>query len=247
MAAGVVRRFARGEVAWLERTFRRALEENVEGQALLVEAIEQAVSLGVRGWGGAAAAAGPVADDVWDRWQGRRQLTPEAERWPELLGAADGSDAARLLDEAEALLLDAGAELGMIGAVGGRRARRRLADVGRQSAEAGASLAYVLTSPRPAAAVAEPQPRAVPAEPMRIQPIENAVKVATTGNLAECELLQGLLAESGIPSSWRRAGMDIPELLAAGDRDIFVPATAAEEARAVLAVVIDGSSDAAGR
>ena len=82
---------------------------------------------------------------------------------------------------------------------------------------------------------------------MRIQPIENAVKVATTGNLAECELLQGMLADVGIPSSWRRAGMDIPELLAAGDRDIFVPVSAVEEARVVLAVVTDGSPNADGR
>lgn len=242
----MVRRFARGEVAWLERELRRALEDNHEGQALLLTAVERAVTLGMRGWG-STDFDGLATDDLWGLWQARRQLTPEAERWPELLGAAGGRDAARVLDEAEAVLLDAGAELGMIGALGGRRARRVLADVGRQSAEAGASLAYVLSAPSPAAAASAPPPRAVPAEPMRIQPIENAVKVATAGNLAECELLQGLLAEAGIPSSWRRAGMDIPELLAAGDRDIFVPAAAAEEARVALAVVTDAPSGVDGR
>jgi hypothetical protein len=242
----IVNRFARGEVAWLERELRRALEDNPEGQALLLTAVERAVLLGMRGWG-STDAEGRAADDLWGRWQARRQLTPEAERWPELLGEAGGREAERTLAEAEALLLNVGAELGMTGAVGGRRARRTLADVGRQSAEAGASLAYVLTAPRPAAAPAAPPPRAVPAEPMRIQQVKNAVKVATTGNLAECELLQGMLADAGIPSSWRRAGMDIPELLAAGDRDIFVPPAAAEEARVVLAVVTDASPGVDGR
>lgn len=244
---GIVRRFARGEVAWLEQVLRRALEDNAEGQALLLTAVERAVLLGMRGWG-STDSEGPAADDLWERWQARRQLTPEAERWPELLGEAGGREAARVLDEAEALLLDVGAELGMIGAIGGRRARRILADVGRQSAETGASLAYVLSAPRPvAAATAEPTPRALPAEPMRIQQVKDAVKVATTGNLPECELLQGMLADAGIPSSWRRAGMDLPDLLAAGARDIFVPASAVEEARVVLAVVTDVSPGADGR
>ncbi len=234
--ARMIHRFARGEVAWLETAFRRALEGNADGQALLLTAVERAASLGLEGWGGARLDE-TVTDDLWKRWQARRELTPEAERWPELLGAADGRDAARALDEAEALLLEAGAELGMSGAVGGRRARRAFADVGRQAAEAGASLAYVLTAPRPAPETEPPPPRAVPAEPMRFQPLADAVKVATTGNLTECELLQGLLAEAGIPSTWRRVVMHMPELLAAGERDIFVPASAAEEARIVLATV----------
>jgi nucleotide-binding universal stress UspA family protein len=234
--AQLIRRFARGEVVWLGRWFKRALDENPDGQALLVTAVEHAAWLGLRGWG-TASPDGPVPDDLWQRWQARRELTPEAERWPELLAEAGGRDAERTLGEAEALLLDAGAELGMTGAIGGRRARRALADVGRQSAEAGASLAYVLTAPRPTAASEPPPQRAVAAEPMRFQPVKGAVKVATTGNLAECEMLQGMLAAAGIPSSWHRAVMDIPELLAAGDRDIFVPASAAEEARIVLATV----------
>jgi hypothetical protein len=225
-AAQLIRRFAREEVAWLGRWFKRALDENPDGQALLMAAVEQAAWLGLRGWG-SASPDGPVPDDLWQRWQARRELTPEAERWPELLAESGGRDAERTLGEVEVLLLDAGAELGMTGAIGGRRARRALADVGRQSAEAGASLAYVLTAPRPTAA----------SEPMRFQPVKGAVKVATVGNLAECEMLQGMLAQAGIPSSWRRAVMDIPELLAAGDRDIFVPASAAEEARIVLATV----------
>jgi hypothetical protein len=61
------------------------------------------------------------------------------------------------------------------------------------------------------------------------------VKVAWAGNQAEAELIQGLLLENGIPSSLSRSiGFDVPDFLAAGPRDIFVPAAGADVARELL-------------
>ncbi len=62
------------------------------------------------------------------------------------------------------------------------------------------------------------------------------VKVARAANQPEAELIEGLLLEEGIPSLQRRArGADVPDFLAAGPRDIFVPESAAEAAREALA------------
>jgi hypothetical protein len=62
------------------------------------------------------------------------------------------------------------------------------------------------------------------------------VKVAFARNLAEAQLIQGILLEEGIPSFERRArGFDVPDFLAAGPRDILVPQSAAEAAREMLA------------
>jgi len=62
------------------------------------------------------------------------------------------------------------------------------------------------------------------------------VKVARAANQPEAELIEGLLLEEGIPSLQRRAGgADVPDFLAAGPRDIFVPEAAAEAAREALA------------
>jgi Putative prokaryotic signal transducing protein len=62
------------------------------------------------------------------------------------------------------------------------------------------------------------------------------VKVAFASNLAEAQLIQGILLEEGIPSFERRSrGFDVPDFLAAGPRDILVPDAAAEAARALLA------------
>ncbi|HEX2160841.1 MAG TPA: hypothetical protein VHF88_03375 [Thermoleophilaceae bacterium] len=61
------------------------------------------------------------------------------------------------------------------------------------------------------------------------------IKVGWAGNQAEAELIQGLLLENGIPSSLRRSmGFDVPDFLAAGPRDIYVPASGAEVARGLL-------------
>lgn len=61
------------------------------------------------------------------------------------------------------------------------------------------------------------------------------VRVAGGRNQAEAELIQGLLLEEGVPSILRRtAGFDVPDFLAAGPRDVLVPASGAEAAREVL-------------
>ncbi len=57
-------------------------------------------------------------------------------------------------------------------------------------------------------------------------------RVASARNQAEGELLQGMLLEEGVPSLMRRSGgFDVPDFLAAGPRDILVPASGAEAAR----------------
>jgi hypothetical protein len=62
------------------------------------------------------------------------------------------------------------------------------------------------------------------------------VKVGFARNLAEAELIQGMLLEEGIPSSERRSrGFDVPDFLAGGPRDILVPQAAYEAARQLLA------------
>ena len=62
------------------------------------------------------------------------------------------------------------------------------------------------------------------------------VRVASAGNLAEAEMIQGMLLEEGIPSFQRRSrGFDVPDFLAAGPRDILVPEAGVEAAREVLA------------
>jgi hypothetical protein len=61
------------------------------------------------------------------------------------------------------------------------------------------------------------------------------VRVAGGRNLAEAELIQGILLDQGIPSVQRRMrGFDVPDFLAAGPRDILVPEAAAQEALALL-------------
>jgi hypothetical protein len=61
------------------------------------------------------------------------------------------------------------------------------------------------------------------------------VKVGWASNQAEAELIQGLLLENGVPSTLSRSmGFDVPDFLAAGPRDIFVPASGVEAARELL-------------
>ena len=61
------------------------------------------------------------------------------------------------------------------------------------------------------------------------------VRVAGGRNQAESELIQNLLLEEGVPSTLRRTrGFDVPDFLAAGPRDVLVPASGAETARVVL-------------
>jgi uncharacterized protein YbaR (Trm112 family) len=77
------------------------------------------------------------------------------------------------------------------------------------------------------------------------------VKAGFARNLAEAELIQGILLEEGIPSVQRRTrGFDVPDFLAAGPRDILVPQAAEETARALLTEAGSGEEpvapDAAG-
>ena len=61
------------------------------------------------------------------------------------------------------------------------------------------------------------------------------VRVAGAMNQAEAEFVQGMLLEEGIPSTLRRTrGFDVPDMLAAGPRDVLVPESGVEAARDVL-------------
>jgi hypothetical protein len=72
------------------------------------------------------------------------------------------------------------------------------------------------------------------------------VRVASASNIAEAEMIQGMLLEEGIPSFQRRSrGFDVPDFLAAGPRDIIVPEAGAEAAREVLAQTRIGEEGAA--
>ena len=60
-------------------------------------------------------------------------------------------------------------------------------------------------------------------------------RVIGARNQAEAEFIQGLLLEEGIPSMLQRArGFDVPDFLAAGPRDVLVPASGLSAAREVL-------------
>lgn len=81
------------------------------------------------------------------------------------------------------------------------------------------------------------------ADPVRVQARKvrreyasgELVRVAGGRNQTEAEFIAGLLLEEGIPSLVRRsAGFDVPDYLAAGNRDVLVPASGAEAARDVL-------------
>src|SRR4051794_21104929 len=58
------------------------------------------------------------------------------------------------------------------------------------------------------------------------------VRVAGARHQAEAEFIQGLLLEEGVPSMLQRTrGFDVPDMLAAGPRDIMVPRTGLDAAR----------------
>ncbi len=61
------------------------------------------------------------------------------------------------------------------------------------------------------------------------------VRVAVGRQQPEAELIQNLLLEEGVPSTLRRTrGFDVPEMLAAGPRDVLVPQSGVDAARQVL-------------
>ena len=81
--------------------------------------------------------------------------------------------------------------------------------------------------------VSEAQERARKIEPRYTE--GELVRVAGGRHQAEAELIQGMLLEEGVPSMLRRSpGFDVPDFLAAGPRDVFVPQSGAEAARDVL-------------
>jgi hypothetical protein len=60
-------------------------------------------------------------------------------------------------------------------------------------------------------------------------------RVATARQQPEAEFIQMLLLEEGVPSTLRRtAGFDVPDMLAAGPRDVLVPESGVAVAREVL-------------
>ncbi|HSO98974.1 MAG TPA: hypothetical protein VLP43_08475 [Solirubrobacteraceae bacterium] len=79
-------------------------------------------------------------------------------------------------------------------------------------------------------------PRHERARKIKPQLAEGALfRVAGAQNQAEAEFIQGLLLEEGVPSLLRRsAGFDVPDFLAAGPRDVLVPASGLPTAREVL-------------
>ena len=61
------------------------------------------------------------------------------------------------------------------------------------------------------------------------------VTVATGRNQAEADFVANLLLEEGVPSLVRRSrGFDVPDMLAAGPRDVLVPASGEAAARQIL-------------
>jgi len=75
-------------------------------------------------------------------------------------------------------------------------------------------------------------------------------RVVGARNQAEAEFIQGLLLEEGVPSILRRtAGFDVPDFLAAGPRDVMVPASGVEAAREALlqADLLETASEASYR
>ncbi len=60
------------------------------------------------------------------------------------------------------------------------------------------------------------------------------VRVAVAMHQPEAEMLAGLLEEFGIPVMIRRTTFDVPDMLAAGPRELLVPEDRALEAHAIL-------------
>jgi hypothetical protein len=64
---------------------------------------------------------------------------------------------------------------------------------------------------------------------------ERWVKVAAAPNETDALLMDGVLQDAGIPSLIQRAaGFDAPDFLAAGPRDVLVPASLVEDAKQIL-------------
>jgi hypothetical protein len=71
-------------------------------------------------------------------------------------------------------------------------------------------------------------------------------RVAVARNLAEAELIAGVLLEQGIPSMIRRTGgFDVPDFLAGGPRDVLVPEGGLEAAQELLTDIDAAAASAA--
>ena len=83
---------------------------------------------------------------------------------------------------------------------------------------------------------AAPNPLAQRARKIKPQYAEGAlVRVVGASNQTEAEFIQGMLLEEGVPSTLRRTmGFDVPDMLAAGPRDVMVPLSGHAAAREVL-------------
>lgn len=66
------------------------------------------------------------------------------------------------------------------------------------------------------------------------RPPPRLVRVGVAMHQPEAEMLVAMLADAGIPAMFRRTTFDVPDMLAAGPREILVPADRELEARAVL-------------
>jgi hypothetical protein len=86
------------------------------------------------------------------------------------------------------------------------------------------------------AIAAEPSAAAQRARKIKPQYAEGAlVRAVGAANQTEAEFIQGMLLEEGVPSMLvRRRGFDVPDMLAAGPRDVMVPASGHAAAREVL-------------
>jgi hypothetical protein len=83
---------------------------------------------------------------------------------------------------------------------------------------------------------AAPHPLAQRARKIKPQYAEGKlVRVVGASNQTEAEFIQGMLLEEGVPSTLRRTmGFDVPDMLAAGPRDVMVPLSGHAAAREVL-------------
>jgi len=214
-------------LAKLQRQHARALEGNPEGCAAIAVALDAALLAGLQAQcelDGLEPGQLQASAQDWEAWEQQREEGSPSLGWPHHLARI----APQAVERASELLASAATDLDLR-----MPERRALTRAGGQCAEAGAALVRTLTRPAPSEAPA------FSAEPAPVGPLEpdGSVRVALAANQAECELIQGRLEAAGIPSTWRRTGSELPYLLAAGYREIYVPALAAGEAQALLATV----------
>jgi len=83
-----------------------------------------------------------------------------------------------------------------------------------------------------------PEPSAAARTARKIKPQYaegKLMRAVGAANQTEAEFIQGMLLEEGVPSMVvRRRGFDVPDMLAAGPRDVMVPASGHAVAREVL-------------